>query len=180
MTFAYDTELALQSAVWLVNSAKGPDRLESTESLRDFLQEWSYSGSHDRSQAELAEVRRARATLRQMLIAPRDQAAAIVNEILDGANAVPQLVRHDEFDWHLHAVSSDDSLARRILVETAMAMIDVIRVDQHSRISVCGADDCNGLVLDLSRNRSRKFCSTTCGNRVAVAAYRARQATEGP
>ena len=30
-------------------------------------------------------------------------------------------------------------------------------------------------MLDLSRNRSRRFCSTTCGNRNAVAAYRARQ-----
>jgi predicted RNA-binding Zn ribbon-like protein len=30
-------------------------------------------------------------------------------------------------------------------------------------------------VLDLSRNRSRRFCSTTCSNRAAVAAYRARQ-----
>ena len=38
------------------------------------------------------------------------------------------------------------------------------------------ADDCEAIVLDLSRNRSRRFCSTSCGNRVAVAAYRARQA----
>jgi predicted RNA-binding Zn ribbon-like protein len=37
------------------------------------------------------------------------------------------------------------------------------------------ADDCEAIVLDLSRNRSRRFCSTSCGNRVAVAAYRARQ-----
>ena len=31
-------------------------------------------------------------------------------------------------------------------------------------------------MLDLSRNRSRRFCSTACSNRNAVAAYRARQA----
>ena len=37
------------------------------------------------------------------------------------------------------------------------------------------ADDCADVVLDLSRNRSRRYCSTTCGNREAVAAYRARQ-----
>ena len=41
-----------------------------------------------------------------------------------------------------------------------------------------GDDDCDGIVLDLSRNRSKRFCSTTCGNRNAVAAYRARQAGE--
>jgi predicted RNA-binding Zn ribbon-like protein len=46
-----------------------------------------------------------------------------------------------------------------------------------SRFSVCADPDCDGVVLDLSRNRSRKFCSTACGNRNAVAAYRSRQRT---
>jgi predicted RNA-binding Zn ribbon-like protein len=44
-----------------------------------------------------------------------------------------------------------------------------------TRLSLCADDACNGVVLDLSRNRSRRFCSTSCGNRNAVAAYRARQ-----
>ena len=56
-----------------------------------------------------------------------------------------------------------------------MAMIDVIRADEMSRLAICADDTCRGVVLDLSRNRSRRFCSTTCGNRNAVAAYRARQ-----
>jgi predicted RNA-binding Zn ribbon-like protein len=56
-----------------------------------------------------------------------------------------------------------------------MAMIDVVRADELDRLAVCAADDCAGLVLDLSRNRSRRFCSTACGNRRAVAAYRARR-----
>ena len=63
----------------------------------------------------------------------------------------------------------------RIIVETAMAMVDVIRADEMSRLGICADDTCEGIVLDLSRNRSRRFCSTTCGNRNAVAAYRARQ-----
>ena len=40
--------------------------------------------------------------------------------------------------------------------------------------SVALVDRCEGLVLDLSRNRSRRYCSTACANRNAVAAYRAR------
>ena len=35
-----------------------------------------------------------------------------------------------------------------------------------------------GVVLDLSRNRSRRYCSTACANRNAVAAYRARRAED--
>jgi predicted RNA-binding Zn ribbon-like protein len=96
--------------------------------------------------------------------------------MLAEAGAVPQLVRHDELDWHLHAVHADRPLATRIAVETAMAMIDVIRADEMPRLGICADEDCEGLVLDLSRNRSRRFCSRTCSNRAAVAAYRARQA----
>ena len=107
--------------------------------------------------------------------ADRDAAVGQVNEILADARAVPRLVRHDELDWHIHAVDDDAPLAERVLVETAMAMIDVVRADEMGRLGVCAADDCDGLVLDLSRNRSRRYCSTTCGNREAVAAYRARQ-----
>ena len=96
--------------------------------------------------------------------------------MLAEAHALPQLVRHDEYDWHLHAVEDDQPLVTRIVVETAMAMVDVIRADEMSRLDVCADDECTGIVLDLSRNRSRRFCSTTCGNRNAVAAYRARRA----
>lgn len=80
------------------------------------------------------------------------------------------------YDWHIHAITDQAPLADRITVETAMAMIDVIRADELSRLGICADDSCAGVVLDLSRNRSRRFCSTACSNRNAVAAYRARQA----
>ena len=120
-------------------------------------------------------MRAVRPRLRVLLLADRDAAVGQVNEILADARAVPRLVRHDKLDWHIHAVDDDAPLAERVLVETAMAMIDVVRADEMGRLGVCAADDCDGLVLDLSRNRSRRYCSTTCGNREAVAAYRARQ-----
>ena len=99
--------------------------------------------------------------------------------MLAESGAVPQLVRHGEWDWHLHGVAADAPPATRVVVDTAMAMMDVIRDDEMSRLSICADEHCQGIVLDLSRNRSRRFCSTTCGNRNAVAAYRARQAAKG-
>ena len=35
--------------------------------------------------------------------------------------------------------------------------------------------DCDDVVVDLSKNRSKRFCDGGCGNRAAVAAYRARK-----
>ena len=178
MLFTDDTDAALQAAVALVNSTDEPgDPLGSVEDLSAFLAAWSYTGRHDATAAELDAVRRLRPALRALMLAERDEAVEIVNDMLAGARALPQLRRHDHWDWHLHAVEPDRPLDERVLVETAMAMVDVIRADEMSRLARCAADDCDDVVLDLSRNRSRRYCSTTCGNREAVAAYRARRRT---
>ncbi len=176
MVFAHDTEVSLQAAVTLANSALEPDTLLTIEDLDAFFTEYEFTGRRDHTAAELEAVREMRGRLRELLTASREQAVEIVNEMLAAARAVPQLVRHDGWDWHVHAVDPASPLPTRLCVETAMAMIDVIRSDEMSRLGVCADDDCQGVVLDLSRNRSRRFCSTTCGNRNAVAAYRARQA----
>lgn len=175
MVFTHDTELALQAAASLVNSAEEPDTLTTVAELDQVWDDYSYSGWHERTRAELDAVRAIRPRLRSLLTADRAGAVDLVNEMLSEARAVPQLVRHGDFDWHIHAIDQQAPLDTRILVETAMAMIDVIRADELSRLAVCADDTCQGVVLDLSRNRSRRFCSTTCGNRNAVAAYRARQ-----
>ncbi len=176
MIFAHDTEVSLQSAVILANSWLAPDTLVTVDDLDAFYTASEYTGRRDGDQAELDAVRAIRPALYELLTADRDTAVGIVNTMLAEADAVPQLVRHDVWDWHLHAVEPTSALPTRMLVETAMAMVDVIRVDEMSRLGICADDDCSGVVLDLSRNRSRRFCSTTCGNRNAVAAYRARQA----
>ena len=166
----------MQAAAALVNSAEDPDTMTTPAALDAYFAEFRYTGSRTHDDAELAAIRALRAPLRALLTADRDEAVRIVNGILATHQAVPQLVRHDGFDYHLHATDPSAPLADRIAVEAAMAMVDVIRADERSRLSVCADDTCNGLVLDLSRNRSRRYCSATCGNRVAVAAYRARKA----
>jgi predicted RNA-binding Zn ribbon-like protein len=172
--FAYDTECSLRSAVALVNSAADPDTLTTVEQLDAWYDDHGFTGRHDSDETELESLRALRPVLRELLTAGRDRAAELVNGLLADARAVPQLRRHDGLDWHIHAVPADAPLARRVAVEVAMAMIDVIRGDELSRLAVCVDDHCDGLVLDLSRNRSRRYCSTACANRNAVAAYRAR------
>ena len=176
MIFAHDTEDALVAAVALVNGQdEDDDPLRSVAALNVFYDEHGYTGARPRTRADIEDVRAARAPLRELLVAERDAAVAIVNRILEEHRALPRLVRHDQLDWHLHAVADDAPFATRLAVETALAMVDVIRADEMSRLGVCADSDCEGVVLDLSRNRSRRFCSNTCGNRAAVAAYRARQ-----
>ena len=176
MIFTDDTEEALRSAVWLVNSAEQPDTLTDVDDEDAFLREFPYTGRLDRDEAEVDSLRSLRRRLRAMLLAPRDEMAAHVNDALAESRLTPALRRHDGIDWHLHAVADEHPFAERILIETAMALIDVIRTDEGSRLTVCEDDTCEAIALDLSRNRSKRYCSTTCANRNAVAAYRARRA----
>ncbi len=175
MIFAHDTEAALVATAALINSTGEPDTLLTVGDLDSFCEAHSFSGVRSHDEAELQSVRALRPALRELITAPRDQAVALTNAILADAQALPQLVRHDGTDWHLHVVAHSRPLPTRIAVEAAMAMVDVIRSDELSRISACDREHCGGVVVDLSRNRSRRYCSLACGNRAAVAAYRARQ-----
>jgi predicted RNA-binding Zn ribbon-like protein len=180
MVFAHDTEVALATAAALVNTLPrdgGEDRLASVGDLDDFVRTWGFTGSRTRDEAELAGVRDLRHELLRLWSCDDvDVVAAGVNDLLSAASALPQLVRHDGWGWHLHATTPERPLATRMAVEAAMALVDVVRSDELERLRVCAADDCDDVHVDLSRNRSRRFCGPTCGNRTNVAAYRARRA----
>lgn len=176
MPLANDTSTMLQAAVVLANSSIGTDTLTDPDQLDAWYAEYTHTGQHASSEDELESVRAVRPILYDLLSRDRDGAAELVNELLAESGTVPQLVRHGDWDWHLHGVSPDAGPATRIVIDTAMAMVDLIRDDEMSRLGICADETCTGIVLDLSRNRSRRFCSTACGNRNAVAAYRARQA----
>lgn len=177
MLFAHDTEVALQAAAALVNTGRGRrEELPDIAALDRFVAEWKWSGSRARDQAELDAVRALRSRLALAWEMAKEDAAQLVNELLRERNALPQLVRHDGWDFHLHATPSDAPLADRMAVEAAMAFADLIRSGQLERLRVCAADDCDDVQVDLSKNRSRRFCSITCANRVNVAAYRQRRA----
>ncbi|MCR6711668.1 MAG: CGNR zinc finger domain-containing protein [Demequina sp.] len=177
MTFAHDTVEALESAVFLANSELEPDTLTTLGELRSFFTGFGYTGELP-SASELEPIRAIRSQLRELFLSTRDEAVPIVNRILAKQRALPQLVRHGDVDWHIHATSDDRPLAERVLVESAMAMIDVIRADEMSRFSHCAMADCGGVVFDMSRNRSKKYCTVTCTNRAAQNAFRARQGND--
>ena len=185
MLFAYDTEAMLAFTTALINtepgaSNSGEDELNSVADLKSLLDEHDYSGRRDADAAELAAIRGLRTEFRKYWRVSRDEAADLVNQVLRDERALPQLARHGNWDWHVHATPPDAPLASRVRVEAAMAFIDVIRTDEFDRLRECAADDCSAVLVDLSRNRSKRYCDVgNCGNRMNVIAYRARRASAG-
>ncbi len=177
MLFAHDTELALNAAAALVNTDQpDADDLADVQALNRFVATWGWTGSRRGDSTELHRVRALRPRLRALWHADEDGVVTAVNDMLREARALPHLVTHGEWRYHLHATPPDAPLADRMMVEAAMAVVDVVRSDQLDRLRVCDAPGCGDVVVDLSKNRSRRYCSVSCSNRVNMAAFRARRA----
>ena len=202
MEFAHDTQVVLAAAASLVNTGlTDPDVLGDATLFETWMNGQPYTGDRARTDDERAAVR----ALRDRLVAlwppaahtgpdsdtpagpgtgtaapDRDRTVELVNAILAETDARPRLARHDGWDWHLHVTPRDAPLADRMGAEIAMSVVELVRGDDLSRLRRCAGEDCDAVLVDLSRNRSKRFCDTgNCANRAHVAAYRARRAGRG-
>jgi predicted RNA-binding Zn ribbon-like protein len=181
MIFTYDTELTLRAACVLVNTGRvDGEQLGDMTSLDEYLDGFGWTGRRDKDAAELESVHRLRDRIGRIWAVAHDEERAVgqVNALLSDTRAAPWLTRHPEMpEWHLHLASIHDPLWQRMGAEMAMALADLIRAGELRRLKICAAPDCEAVLVDLSRNRSGKFCDTgNCGNRLHVAAYRERRA----
>ncbi len=182
MQFTHDTEVALALTAALVNThVDGVEHLGDVEALSDFARRQASSGSDIVTARDLRAVRALRRRLAEIWDADSgDDVVTVVNEIFTGARALPRLTTHDGWGWHLHFTSPDAPLAERLGTYAAMGLADLVRAQDLDRLKRCDAEDCTAVLVDLSRNRSRRYCDTgNCANRAHVAAYRARKTGRG-
>ena len=165
MQFAHDTEAALVGVATLVNTLRDDeDRLVDPAALAAFVDQEGFTGHRSGTLVELEEIRVLRARLATLWRAPDDPDAApdderiveVVNDLLASAQALPRLTRHDGWDWHLHLTAPEAPLVDRMGTEAAMAVADLVRAQDLERLKRCAAEDCDAVLVDLSRNRSRR------------------------
>ncbi|WP_375389386.1 CGNR zinc finger domain-containing protein [uncultured Amnibacterium sp.] len=183
MLFTHDVELSLAAATTLVNtlpdaSHSGEDELRTMTQLDAWFDGEGFTGDRLHTTVELESLRALRLRLRALWETEREiEVVSAVNGMLAEGGALPRLVDHDGFGWHIHANAPDAPLADRVMVEIAMAWVDVLRQGERARMKRCAADDCEAVLVDFSRNRSKRFCDVgNCGNRMHVRAFRARSA----
>ena len=183
MLFNHDTELTLRAARVLINTDRvDGETLTDLAALDEYLDSFGWTGRRDRDAAALESVHRLRQRRGRISEIADDEPRAVgqVNALLSDTHAAPWLTRHPEMpEWHLHLASIHDPLWQRMGAEMAMALADIIRSGELRRLKICAASDCHAVLVDLSRNRSGKFCDTgNCGNRQHVAAYRERRSNK--
>ena len=127
------------------------------------------------TKAELAEAKRVREALRDVLSAKNGvevDVDAAMTEIDAAAKRAGLQVKFDPTCPRVEPTASGVRGAiGKVLVEVYDGMVDGV----WERMKACRADDCRWAFLDTSKNRSRAWCSMeSCGNRAKVQAYRER------
>jgi predicted RNA-binding Zn ribbon-like protein len=105
-----------------------------------------------------------------------DGAASRLNQLLANFPAHLYLAKEDG-GWRLHHHPIDAALVPMWTSICAEAMARMIGAGSADRFGICGATDCDRVFVDVSKNARRRFCSTTCQNRVKAAAFRLRRVT---
>jgi predicted RNA-binding Zn ribbon-like protein len=175
VVFAHDTTAALLLAADLVNS----DELTDVGALEAFLDKHLVEPRKHAAPADLDAVRALRPRLRAIWAATgQEPLAELINGLLRDSGARPWLTDHGGgWGWHLHVTGHDAALEHRIAAQAGFAFADLVRMGETGRLRRCEAPDCDAVLVDLSKNRSRRYCDTgNCGNRQHVAAYRERRA----
>ncbi len=180
MQINHDTRCALDDVVDLINTAAEgdrPDQLVSVGDLAAYVESHSLSGLGTLTERDLEAVRSVRERFAKVFAAEEARTAAeLVNALVAEAGTTPQLTDHDGYDWHVHYFAPGASAADHLAADGGMALAFIIVAGERDRLRRCAAPGCGRAFIDLSRNRSRRYCdSRTCGNRLHVAAYRARQ-----
>jgi predicted RNA-binding Zn ribbon-like protein len=153
------------------------DGLPDVDALEGFVRSHNISDIGVLSEFDLAAVRRIRGRFAGVF-AVRDArtAATVINELVAAAGTTPRLTDHDGYDWHVHYFAPGASIADHLAADCGMALAFFVVAGEQERLRRCEAPDCRHAFVDVSRNRSRRYCdSRTCGNRLHVAAYRARR-----
>ena len=179
MDFGHDTACALATVVDLVNTSPelGEETLPDLAALEDLVRRREVSDAGELTADDLAAVLRLRGRLRAVFAA-EDEASAVrlVNDLVADARTTPRLTDHDDWPLHIHYYAPGSRLAEHLAADCGMALAFVLAAGERSRLATCAAPDCERVLVDLSRNRSKRYCdSRTCGNRMHVAAYRARR-----
>jgi len=184
MLFSHDTEHSLASVVDLVNtapSAGNGELLPDLAALREWVRVNDVSGLGLLTEEDLVSVRALRDRIRPVFAATDDDSAAqVINELISQAPVTPRLTDHDGYDFHVHYFAEGASLVDHLAIDGGMALAQVLAAGERERLRLCEAPNCQQALVDLSRNRSKRYCDArTCGNRLHVAAYRSRQKAAG-
>ena len=104
--------------------------------------------------------------------APADL-AALNAALARAASRLRMVARPDRFEW---AWAADSEALDRVLWPVVRSAADLLVSEEAAQVRRCAGDTCDWLLLDTSRNHTRRWCDMRdCGNRAKARRYYARR-----
>lgn len=170
-------ELAVRLANTAAHHEDGSDRLTTMEGLHALVADREHLSTGAR-RTDLEALRGLRAEFRAIFVAAAagrgGEAAERLNSLLIRHPVHPQLSGHDGQRWHVHFTESG-SVADQYAAGAAMGLAVRMTELGVERFGTYQAEPCQGVFIDTSANRTRRYCGERCLNRANVTAFRTRQ-----
>jgi predicted RNA-binding Zn ribbon-like protein len=176
-------DLALADLVPSLANTAPPIWRDRAEHLVDATQLSRLLNDHGVAGRELGvrDIERARA-LRPLLRAPFDagtdtRCVIAIDELLAELAPTPRL-EAGAVGWAIRWRCASGLAVEDAIATAAYALAGMVASDGRRRLGHCAHERCDGVFVDTTRNRSRRFCMPElCGNRANVAAHRRRRAS---
>jgi predicted RNA-binding Zn ribbon-like protein len=180
--------MAMSAGLWMeflnsdrhdyLGTGKRLDSLDDPKWLDDFLKRWGLEARPAPRERLLPELRKLRLILQKKADAialgrrVKDLGLRGLNAYLEKSPLIRRLdVGRGRARVRLEPVRRTEA---SILAEIVSSFADTLANDEVSRIKVCGNKDCRWIFSDSSKNQTRRWCGTTCGNLMKVRKYRLR------
>jgi len=146
---------------------------------RNYLAKAGFSRASEAPEASIKRLAHRVADLHPLLEslpeAEVDDSIRRVNEELTELPISPWIADHGGVGPHLHWTPTTATFDNQVMSDILMALAHELCDNGTIRVGRCGADDCDDLFYDGTRNRSRRFCSDPrCASRTHTADHRAR------
>lgn len=173
-----EVRLTLEAATDIANALM--DTPADGVDIRRMLADHGFTRTSDAPETSIRRVEERMGTLLPLLRTlpggDVDHAVSWVNTELRSIQVEPWLIAHHGAPLHIHWTRASSTFDDQVMADMLMAIAQELVDHGTDRFGVCGADDCEHLFYDATRNRSRRFCADPrCASRTHTAQYRARQ-----
>ncbi|WP_339322216.1 CGNR zinc finger domain-containing protein [Paenibacillus sp. FSL W8-0194] len=167
-------------------SGREEDRLEKETWLRRFMQENGITAATLPDPAELRELKKLRAFLRELIgrivagESMTDDQIGMLNDWMEKAPVYRKLTRAADEAVSLAYLPANADWTQS-MAEIAASFASVLANGETSRIRICDNPDCLWVYYDDTRNRSKRYCDDKmCGNLMKVRRFRAKKKLSAP
>jgi predicted RNA-binding Zn ribbon-like protein len=165
----------LTIAAALANSTRlSADRPALAAFVRAMAERLDLAYQDDCSEDSVAELRALRARVNRLWAVDESVASDIVNGILASSDTGLRLAGAGSGEYRIQPWNRNSCPLSIMKFEVGVAFASLICSGELWRLRICAAEACDKAFVDLSKNRSRRFCDMQCSNRSNVSAYRLR------